>query len=150
MAFNHACRRFCFHVYSLWLFSWSDLKTIVFPQTTFAVLSALSKARPESRVYNSKEQLIIIQRTPLVLLWVWINLIPFEINNQRQSKDIAEDGINKPWRTLPSGRWTSRQATHVMILFYLLAIAMSWYVGGLRWSMILLFLGAYTQNVDVS
>ncbi|KAI8951164.1 UbiA prenyltransferase family [Xylaria longipes] len=149
MSFKHVFSRFCFHIYSLWLFTRSDLKTIVFPQTAFGVLSALSTI-PSGNTAFSSEELAIIKRTPLVLLWVWMNLVPFEINNQRQPKDIAEDKLNKPWRTLPSGRWTCRQATYIMFVFYLIAGVLSWYIGGFRWSMSLLLLGIWYNNMGGS
>jgi hypothetical protein len=130
-----------FHIYSLWLFTLSDLKTIVFPQTVFGILSALSQVGSGVALSNSEEHLSIIRRTPLVLCWVWINFFPFAINNQRHPQSIAEDALNKPWRTLPSKRWSSYQATCAMFLLYLGASVVSWQIGGYRWSMSLLILG---------
>jgi len=133
--------RLYFHAYSIWLFTFSDLKTIIVPQTTFGILSALSKTGSETISSKVEERIEIIRRIPLVLFWVWLNLLPFEINNQKQPQGIAEDKLNKPWRTMPSNRWSYRQATNAMRFFYLVAISVSWYMGGIRWSLSMLFLG---------
>ncbi|KAI1824130.1 UbiA prenyltransferase family [Xylaria intraflava] len=150
MSLQQAPRFLAFHAYSLWLFTFSDLKTIVFPQTMFGLLSAFASARSGAKVLGSQELLGVLQRAPVVLFWVWITLLPFEINNQRTPKDIEEDLLNKPWRTLPSKRWTPRQATYVMIFFYLVGAIVSWNIGGFRFNMSLLLLGVWYNNMGGS
>lgn len=89
------------HLYSLWLFTCSDLKTIVGPKTAFGILNSLCAS---AYGLPSKPAAVILSRLPLVFLWTWINLLPFSIDNQRRPKAIEEDRINKPWRPMPSGR----------------------------------------------
>ncbi|KAI1389912.1 UbiA prenyltransferase family [Hypoxylon trugodes] len=89
----------------------------------------------------------VLYRAPITLFWVWINLLPFNINNQCRPLAIVEDRINKPWRTMPSGRLSARQAKYSMILFYHVAILTSWMIGGLRPSLALIILGFWYNRL---
>jgi hypothetical protein len=126
------------NLYTIWLFTLSDLKTIVFPQSTFGILTAISIYGNDISAPSLSQTL---SRIPFVLFWVWINLLPFAINNQRHPLAIAEDRENKPWRAMPSNRWTAKQAQAAMIFFYLVAIVSSWSLGSIRPSLALIFLG---------
>ncbi|KAI0013535.1 UbiA prenyltransferase family [Xylariaceae sp. FL0662B] len=132
-----------YHAYSTWLFTFSDLKTIVIPETAFGILTALSQTdgRQESPRGGFATSHQVIRRLPLVMTWVWINLLPFAINNQRRPEAIAEDSLNKPWRAMPSGRLTTVQAQYAMYFFYVVAVAVSWKIGGLRSCVAIIALG---------
>ena len=135
-----------FHFHSLWLFTATDLKTIVGPSFVFGATNALAGANyglesPKHAV--SKE---VFQRLPLVLLWIWTNLLPFNINNQNNPDAIKEDEMNKPWRTLPSHRMTPRQAEHLMLALYPIAVGSSLLTGGFRQSVGLVALGTWYNN----
>ncbi|KAI1089759.1 UbiA prenyltransferase family-domain-containing protein [Rostrohypoxylon terebratum] len=112
-------------MYSIWLFTWSDLQTTTFPDSLFGIMTALS--------------------FPLVLFWAWINQLAFNVGNQRQPKSIAEDTINKPWRPMPSGRLSVAQAKYAMILSYIGSFVVSSRIGGSRPSFFLAILG-YLYN----
>jgi hypothetical protein len=87
---------------ALYLFTRSDLKTIVLPvvclplipihphnnffQTVFAYLSASD---------------ITAERLLCAVLWTWLHLLQFCVSNQ--SLNPEEDAKNKPWRPIPSG-----------------------------------------------
>ena len=135
-----------YHGYTVWLFTFSDLKTIVIPQTSFGVLTALSQTRAGPNVDGSGEitSLEVLRRIPLALFWVYITLLPFAINNQRAPEAIAEDAINKPWRPMPTGRWSSRLSKHVMLSLYTFAFLVSCMIGGLRGNVALICLGTST------
>ncbi|KAJ6595532.1 UbiA prenyltransferase family [Mycena vulgaris] len=75
------------------LSTWSDLKTILFPVTAFAMAATLAFS------YHS---------IFCAVLWTWVHLLQANISNQCDSKN--EDTINKPWRPLPSNRLTVAQA----------------------------------------
>ncbi|KAI1505650.1 UbiA prenyltransferase family [Biscogniauxia marginata] len=137
-----------YHIYSIWLFTFSDLKTIVFPETAFGVLTALSQTKARDNISGIADitNLDVIYRLPLVLLWVWINLLPFAINNQWRPEAVAEDSLNKPWRTMPTGRWSIKQAQYAMYFFYIVAVAISWNIGGLGPSIILVVLGHWYND----
>ena len=83
----------------------------------------------------------ILCRLPLVVLWVWMNLLPFNINNQRQPSAIQEDELNKPWRTMPSQRLTPGEAKILMLIAYLAALTLSMYLGATKPCVMLIFFG---------
>ncbi|KUI72061.1 hypothetical protein VM1G_11830 [Cytospora mali] len=134
-----------YHIKTLWLFTFSDLKTIVIPSTIFGITNAL--AAPVYRIRPTLESSDMIWRVPVVFLWVWFNLIPFAINNQRTPLAIAEDSANKPWRPLPRGRLTPAHAKILMVCFYIAVPIVSVAVnGGLRQGICLVFLGTWYNN----
>ncbi|KIY66754.1 hypothetical protein CYLTODRAFT_354453 [Cylindrobasidium torrendii FP15055 ss-10] len=80
--------------YTLFLFTKSDFKTIMFPvvrATTFAM--ALAKTASWARL-------------PVVAMWVWCELLEFNTSNQTFGTSPDEDALNKPWRPIPSQRIT--------------------------------------------
>ncbi|KAN0142074.1 UbiA prenyltransferase family domain containing protein [Lactarius tabidus] len=70
----------------LYLFTRSDLKTILLPVTLFAFLA--SPSTTPDRMFFS-------------MLWTWLHLLQFCVSNQ--SLDPEEDSSNKPWRPIPTG-----------------------------------------------
>ena len=139
------CESIKHDLYSIWLFTYSDLKTIVGPKTAFGIFSSLQASAFD---LPSLHYSAVLKRLPLVLFWTWINLLPFSIDNQRQPKAIKEDGVNKPWRPLPSHRITPRRATIWMLGLYPLAIMSSVYVGGLRHCLCLICLGIWYNDLE--
>lgn len=130
------------HAYSLWLFTFSDLKTIVFPSGAFALFHAVAFS---SEMHVSLQA--IFKRMPFVLFWAWINILPFAIDNQRQFTAIREDAANKPWRTLPSKRMSSIQAKRLMLGLYPFAILASIILGGLHQCLVLIALGFWYNDL---
>lgn len=127
----------------MYLFTASDLKTIVIPSTVFGMISTLS-----GQIFPSNvpfEWLSCTWKAARILFWVWINLLPFNISNQRSDAAIQEDSVNKPWRPLPSKRIDSQRAFLYQILGYLLTISSSWIIGGAAPSLSLYMLG-YSYN----
>jgi len=122
---------------TIFLFTASDFKTIVVPSTAFGVLGSYAHLTQDPGMPGRTA----LPRIPLVLLWTWLNLLPFNISNQRQPTAIKEDLANKPWRPLPSGRLTPRQATLLMLTFYPMALAISLYLHGSRSCLALMALG---------
>ena len=127
-----------YHLNTLYLFTASDFKTIVIPQTAFGVFSSLS-----GHLVTGEHPCLLtaIIRTPQVLFWTWINLLPFAIDNQRHPEAILEDRINKSWRPLPSRRLGPQQAKLLMMAFYLAALLFSIYTGSTLQCLMLIFLG---------
>ena len=132
----------------MWLFTYSDMKTVLVPETAFGVVSALSGAVLTAN--QSPDLLTTLRRVPIVALWVWINLLPFDIENQRQPDSVKEDGEDKPWRVIPSGRLSPNQARNLMMLLYPAAVITSVYTGGLRECLILIFLGIWYNSLGGS
>ena len=137
-----------YHGYTIWLFTFSDLKTIVVPQASFGIITALSQARAGPNADGSGEITCaeVLRRIPLALFWVYITLLPFAINNQRAPEAIEEDAVNKPWRPMPTGRWGSQLSKYVMLSLYTVAFLVSCKIGGLRFNVALILLGKSTQT----
>lgn len=119
----------------------------MFPQSIFGVITALA-------LYSELDGVLpwgrVLSRIPGVLFWVWINLLPFAIDNQRQPAAILEDSHNKPWRPMPSGRMTEAQAKVVMLGFYPLAICASLQLGGLKQCLTLIVLGYGYNDLNLA
>lgn len=134
-----------YHAYTVWLFTRSDLKTIVIPSTLFALVCALSGPPMTSSPVSSNAYLV--KNTVKAIFWVWINLLPFAIQNQRQQESVAEDATNKPWRPMPSRRLSFSQATFLMLLCYCLAFLSSLILGGKYQCIALIGLGYWYNEL---
>ncbi|KAL8794427.1 MAG: hypothetical protein Q9195_003014 [Heterodermia aff. obscurata] len=145
-----AMKRLAFHGYSLWLFTASDIKTIVVPSLAFGVTNALAIEKYGARRPGHNSAKDVIWRTPFIILWIWMNLLPFTINNQKAPDAIEEDKINKPWRALPTERLTPRDAERLMVVFYILAGGLALMIGGTKQSLGLLILGIWYNNFSGS
>lgn len=133
------------HLYTIFLFTASDFKTIVIPKTVLGIFNALSG---DILSRNQGFPLVeILARIPVVFLWAWINLLPFNINNQCQPDAVLEDKINKAWRPMPSGRISHPAAVRIMVVAYLIAFAFSWFLHALPASLILFILGVSYNNL---
>lgn len=73
----------------------------------------------------------IIASSPAMLIWSWSHLFLFNLHNQRHAPSIAEDAINKPWRPIPAGRLSPKQATQIMYYMYPVIALVSLKLGGL-------------------
>lgn len=139
-----------YHAYNMWLFIFSDLKTIVIPSTIFGTCNAIAARNYGLELPTDAELSVrhILVQTLQSLFWVLINILPFTINNQRDPSAVAEDAINKPWRPFPSHRITPRQAKCLMLSLYVAAQAYSLlYSGGHRQSLGLVVLGTWYNNL---
>ena len=99
-------------LYSIWLFSRSDTKTMVLPVCMFGVLSALA-GRPVTPTSVSLAQ--IVGNLPQLLLWTWLNILVLSISNQRSPESIEEDKLNNPWRPIVSGRISPDVSRQVLL-----------------------------------
>lgn len=146
------------HLFTLWLFPYSQWLDTILPCTLFAVCSVLSGSvlgLPDPPLYTGLHKFYwstISSRTALAMLWLWLVMLQFCLHNQRRPESIDQDRINKPWRPLPSGRISTEGANRlllltyaatswlsfqlgVMIHFVVFTIAVFWYndFGGQRW-----------------
>ena len=134
-----------YHLKSIWLFTLSDIKTIIGPKTIFGILNASSA--PVFGISSTVSDPRVIRRLLIVILWTWINLLPFAIDNRRQPAAIAEDSINKPWWPMPSKRLTPKQAQLIMVSLYPVAVLVSIHVGGLKQCILLVSLGLWYNDL---
>ncbi|OTA01060.1 UbiA prenyltransferase, putative [Trichoderma parareesei] len=128
---------------TLFLFTKSDFKTVIVPQSIFAATAALSKtqlttAGPEGP--DATKSWDVVSRVPLMLSWLWLNLLVEDIANQRLEGAMIEDAVNKPWRPLPSRRLTPEQARDWLIISIMAAIGLSAFFGGYSASITLMVL----------
>ncbi|KAJ7689241.1 UbiA prenyltransferase family [Mycena olivaceomarginata] len=80
--------------WTLFLFTYTDFKTIVFPVTVFACAAAPVQS---------------LGRLFYAIFWTWLNLLEVDVSNQYKS--TMEDSKNRPWRPLPAGRISQDSAT---------------------------------------
>ncbi|KAL2038023.1 hypothetical protein N7G274_009243 [Stereocaulon virgatum] len=134
----HQQRSVVFHLHTIWLFTVNDLKSIVCPETVFAVFSALSG---RSLTTNATPCFCnILGRLPKVILWNWTNLVLFDVANQRLPQSIVEDSVNKLWRLLPSKRLTDDEARRLLLVLIPVVFLVPTYLGGLFESMAMMAL----------
>jgi 4-hydroxybenzoate polyprenyltransferase len=103
-----------YHLYTLFLFTKSDLKTLVLPVVSNvcvpAPFSRFSKwshapALPRQTLFAlAASPSCSLSRLPHALLWFWVHALQFGLANQSHPHAIAEDTINHPYRPLPTGR----------------------------------------------
>lgn len=109
-----------YHAYTLWLFTYNDLKTMVYPSTIFAFFHLLPFYAVRSQAVD-----VFFSRLPSILVYIWFNLLAFVVNNQRPTASVEEDRLNKPWRPIPAGRLTQTQARTLGLISYPLALLVS-------------------------
>ena len=137
-----------YHVYSLWLFTVSDFKTIVIPKTAFGVITILSV----STLARSPcpRWLSIVRCLPLIMIWNWINLLPLAMNNQHRQGDVEEDKKNKPWRPIPAGRLSIEETKILMLASYVVGVLGSIYLGGVAESLALVAQGWIYNELEAA
>jgi 4-hydroxybenzoate polyprenyltransferase len=116
-----------FHVHTIWLITCNDLKSIVAPETAFGIFSALSASLTTN---NEPKVLDVLSRLPQVILWNWLNVLLFDIANQRLPDSIIEDRVNKAWRPIPSGRLTPDEARRLLLVVIPVVFVATYFLGG--------------------
>ncbi|KAI8951071.1 UbiA prenyltransferase family [Xylaria longipes] len=113
------------HIFTLFLFTKSDFKTVIFPQAIFA-LGAASYIRIDSYQCLYTYQSTVL-KIPAMLAWIWIHLLVENLANQRLPTSIIEDKTNKPWRPIPAGRLTPTDARTWLQFAIMVALIFSIY-----------------------
>ncbi|OGM50091.1 hypothetical protein ABOM_001251 [Aspergillus bombycis] len=72
---------------TLWLFTDSDFATFVIPDTAFGIFAALSA--PVLSHTSSPDLVQVLERVPAVMLWNWLNLLIFDLANQRHPESVT-------------------------------------------------------------
>jgi len=96
-------------------------------QQAVGTFSAL--AGPSLTTNEAPDLLHIMSRVPLVCLWNWLNLVVFNIANQRLPDSVLEDQINKPWRPIPTGRLSSDEARKLLLYILPFSLIMINFIG---------------------
>ncbi|KXX73520.1 Digeranylgeranylglyceryl phosphate synthase [Madurella mycetomatis] len=99
----------------LWGFVESDFFTFAVPNTVFGVAGATA-GTGNGLVAGPHPFLIdVLKRLPRVFLFNCYSLLLFDLSNQRFPESVAEDGMNKPWRPIPSGKITPDQTRRTIL-----------------------------------
>ncbi|KAL8639146.1 MAG: hypothetical protein Q9228_003780 [Teloschistes exilis] len=135
--------RIGYHIYTAWLFTVSDLKSVIVPETILGITSALSggilthNSSPDARQ--------VLSRLPKVILWNWLNLFLFDLCNQSHPASVVEDSVNKPWRAIPSGRISAKQTRTLLLLVIPCVYLATLKLGG-TWESVTLMIGTWMYN----
>ncbi|KAF6744380.1 UbiA prenyltransferase family-domain-containing protein [Ephemerocybe angulata] len=85
-----------YHLETCFLFTKSDIKTIIVPVSILGIGTApLCRSQP-------------VEHSLQAIFWLWIVLLQANLSNQTSSPE--EDAGNKPWRPIPAGRISLRNA----------------------------------------
>lgn len=103
-------------LYTLWLFTESDFATFVLPNTLFGTLGALSGRLTINSASIHPDRHQILAHLPTIIAFNWLNLLVFDIANQRLPSAVTEDSLNKPWRPLPTNRITPAAAQTLLLV----------------------------------
>jgi 4-hydroxybenzoate polyprenyltransferase len=114
-----------YHFYTLWLFTFSDVKTVMLPSTAFALIAAFSGPILTTNA-APPPVLAVLRRLPLEISWLWLTLLLADISNQRQPSSIPEDRLNKPWRPLAAGRLTVVEARRLLFVAIPVVLLAAW------------------------
>ncbi|KAI4131456.1 MAG: hypothetical protein LQ338_001198 [Usnochroma carphineum] len=109
---------------TLYLFTADDMKSIVL-LNTICGMTLTAAARGDLSITE------VVIRSPLVYFWVWVNLLLFNVSNQRKPGAIWEDAKNKPWRPLPASRMKSSHTTYLLVVLHPASAVVSYYLGAL-------------------
>ncbi|KAI1258795.1 hypothetical protein F5Y18DRAFT_421158 [Xylariaceae sp. FL1019] len=114
---------------TLYLFTRSDFKTVVFPQAMFAFGLWCSGRTHDTECPFTEQDWIY--KIFVILLWIWVHLLVEDLANQRLPLAILEDKVNKPWRPLPAGRLTPAEARTWLQSAVIIALVFSMCTGSL-------------------
>ena len=120
-------RTLFYHLYTLFLFTCRDFKSVIFPGLSFSIaaVSASTATINGSPVYTPSD---IIAGLPLTFLWLWTNLLVLVVSNQRLPNAVLEDTVNRSWRPIPAGRLSPSEAHMLLWVALGSALAISLYL----------------------
>ncbi|KAF2495281.1 hypothetical protein BU16DRAFT_385637 [Lophium mytilinum] len=140
-AVSYVVRILGFQLQTLWLFTVSDHKPLVYPMTMTGLLNLSAGLALNEEAYRKQDLWSISRRLPAVIFWVWFNFLVFCVGNQRLPKSVEEDAINKPWRPVPSKRLSRNQATALWVALQIAVLGGCTHFGATSFTVTLLFLG---------
>ena len=126
--FRHAA----YHMKTLYLFTRSDIKTIVLPN-----VRSMAVAR-SSRSFSLQLCIAIAlnrQTSPVQALktlpWLWFLLLTSCVPNQASTRSLIENQINASWRPIPSSRIAIQEAGILRWFLIFLSLSFSAFHGNL-------------------
>ncbi|CAG8982416.1 hypothetical protein HYALB_00007095 [Hymenoscyphus albidus] len=128
--FSSFPRTLAYHAYTLHLFTCNDLPELVVMPFFFAL--ATIAASSVFGISSQKTLAELLLKVPTMICWNWINLLLFNIHNQRHPESILTDKTSKPWRPIPSKRISAEESRMLLFILYPLMTLFCLVVGGLR------------------
>ena len=126
----------------LYLFTASDLISTMLPNIVYGITLPLSS----HLLRIPATPLIALRRLPLTILWVWCNLLLFDMSNQSQPESVREDQTNKPWRPIPSDLLSIRDTRKYARLVKLGVLGLSLSFNGGFYPTVVLLVLTYLYN----
>jgi hypothetical protein len=106
-----------FHFHTLFLFTKSDIKTLILPVVRDPSLVSFFLSMANTTLFTTQTLFAaatVPQYRPSRLLhtvlWLWVHTLQLGLANQTLPYALSEDLLNHPDRPLPAGRITLRQA----------------------------------------
>ena len=87
---------------------------------------------------ESPSLLAIWKRLPYVVAWNWLNLLTFNLANQRTDDSIAEDRLNKSWRPIASGLISQAEARRWLLALIPAGLGISLLMGAATETLLML------------
>ncbi|KAI0428184.1 UbiA prenyltransferase family-domain-containing protein [Xylaria sp. FL1042] len=116
-------RSVLYHLATLFLFTKSDFKSVIIPQSVFALSLVFSESGATQLYQHDAGE--VAARIPYMLAWIWLHLLVEDIANQILDSSVVEDTINKPWRPIPAGRLTVVEARDLIRVLVAVALVLS-------------------------
>jgi 4-hydroxybenzoate polyprenyltransferase len=132
-----------YHTYTLYLFTASDVVSVLWPQVVFAISFVRNPSVNNGETLDSYN---IILRLPYAIVWIWLQLLVLDLSNQRHVESVVEDTLNKPWRPIPSGRLTEQHARQLLLASIPVTYVLSQYTLGGTFETVALFVLNWIYN----
>lgn len=113
-----------------WDFIQSDFLTFAIPNSLFGIFGAIaSPILLEASSTPTPSAEVLLTRLPFILGFNVINLLVFDLANQRAPHSVIEDRINKPWRPIPQGKISPDQTRRMMLVIVPITLAVNYVLG---------------------
>lgn len=142
--YHFHAHKILYNLKTLYLFTVDDFISIVLTNTTCGIALPLAGGLLQQPALVRD----IIPRVPLVLSWVWANLLLFNMSNQSQPGAILEDVTNKPWRPIASGRISAQDVQYYVKATRLGLFGISLALGGTYPSLLLQLLTFWYNDLN--
>lgn len=131
-------RPLAFHLKTLWLISHSDVAPVLLPHCIAGLANLQSGWALQSVPPIDRIQFLIHLLS--MAAWIWLNLLSLDLANQRLDESVQEDAVNKPWRPIPAGRLSQKEARYFQMILIPVTLGFSYLVGGLQESFVMVTL----------
>ena len=136
-----------YDVYTIYLFTCDTIIPVIIPWALAGIADAVS---PNLTATKTQSPAASLQGASNALLWMYLNILVFTINNQSSPNSIAEDKINKPWRAIAAGRMTRADANNLLLILIPAVWILTSYLGAGTETLLAFALGWMYNDLDGS